>query len=51
MDWDSSVPQAASIKGRGEGTCMALVGFHPGCYGYQIFVNIYFLFSFPFIYK
>ena len=29
-DWDSSVPQAASIEGQGEGTCMALVGFHSG---------------------
>jgi len=29
-DWDSSVPQAASIEGRGEGTCVALVGFHSG---------------------
>ena len=28
MDWDSSVPLAASIEGRGEGTCTALVGFH-----------------------
>ena len=27
-DWDSPVPQAASIEGQGEGTCAALVGFH-----------------------
>src|ERR1700683_3282992 len=26
-NWDSLVPQAASIEGRGEGTCAALVGF------------------------
>ena len=30
MDWDSSVPQAASIEGWGEGTCAALIGFHFG---------------------
>ena len=27
-DWDSLVPQAAPIEGRGEGTYTALVGFH-----------------------
>ena len=26
-NWDSSVPQAASTVGQGEGTCVALVGF------------------------
>jgi hypothetical protein len=26
-NWDSLVPQAAPIEGRGEGTCAALVGF------------------------
>jgi hypothetical protein len=27
MDWESPVPQAASLEGRGEGTYTALVGF------------------------
>ena len=27
-NWDSSVPQAASIKGQGKGTCVALIGFY-----------------------
>ncbi|KIM76717.1 hypothetical protein PILCRDRAFT_640540 [Piloderma croceum F 1598] len=30
MNWDSSVPQAVSIERRGEGTCVALVGFLSG---------------------
>ncbi|KIM77335.1 hypothetical protein PILCRDRAFT_623308 [Piloderma croceum F 1598] len=29
-NWDSSVPQAAPTEGQGEGTCMALAGFHSG---------------------